>query len=244
MRRRSSNWFALLFCLGALSLTQAPGLVSAAWPQERAAEPERTPEQLLDHDMDKAVARLYRSALKYYDEKAHWKAARELIILLDYYPAFSQADGVLCHLGESMYQMTMYKSAAKMFRFLITKYPHSKYLPQALFGLQRIYYQTEDYSESLKIFSGIAARFPDDDVIDGARYHAGMAYYHQRDYDNTITALNKVRARSEYFDHSLYTVGLAYLKKKWSTRPWPLSASCSACRLSGPSSVKSSITPI
>ncbi len=243
MRRRSLNLLALLFYIGTFSLTNAPGLVSSSWSQEKAAEQERTPEQLLDHDMDKAVARLYRSALKYYDEKAYWKAARELIILLDYYPTFSQADGVLCHLGESMYQMTMYKSAAKMFRFLLTKYPNSKYLPRALFGLQRIYYQTDDYDESLKIFSGIVARFPDDDIIDGARYHAGMAYYHQRDYDNTIAALNKVRARSEYFDHSLYTVGLAYLKKKWSTRPSPHSASCLACRSFGPSSVKSSITP-
>lgn len=234
---------ALLFGIGAFSLTNAPGLSSLCWSQEKTAEQERTPEQLLDHDMDKAASRLYRSALKLYDEKAYWKTARELIILLDYYPAFSQADGVLCHLGESMYEMTMYKSAAKMFRFLLTKYPQSKYLPRALLGLQRIYYQTEDYGESLKIFSGVLARFPDDDIIDGARYHAGMAYYHQRDYDNTITTLNKVRARSEYFDHSLYTVGLSYLKKKWSTRPLPRCASCSPCHLFGPSSVTSSTTP-
>jgi TolA-binding protein len=243
MRRRLSNLLALLVGIGAFSLTSLTGSSSLCRAQEKTPEQERTPEQLLDHDMDKAASRFYRSALKFYDEKAYWKAARELIILLDYYPAFSQADGVLCHLGESMYEMTMYKSAAKMFRFLLTKYPQSKYLPRALFGLQRIYYQTEDYSESLKIFSGVLARFPDDDIIDGARYHAGMAYYHQRDYDNTITTLNKVRARSEYFDHSLYTVGLAYLKKKWSTRPWPRCASCLPCRLFGPNSVTPSTTP-
>ncbi len=234
---------AFLVGIGAFTLTSLTGSSSLCWSQEKAAEQERTPEQLLDHDMDKAAARLYRSALKLYDEKAYWKAARELIILLDYYPAFSQADGVLCHLGESMCEMTMYKSAAKMFRFLLTKYPQSKYLPRALFGLQRIYYQTENYGESLKIFSGILSRFPDDDIIDGARYHAGMAYYHQRDYDNTIATLNKVRARSEYFDHSLYTVGLAYLKKKWSTRPLPRCASCSPCRSFGPNSVTPSTTP-
>jgi len=194
--------------------------------QEQKAERDGIPEQLQDHNMDKAAQRLYRNALKYYDEKANWKAARELIILLDYYPAFSQADGVLHHLGESMYQMAMYKSSAKMFRFLLTKYPQSKYVAQALYGLQRISYQTENYAECLKIFSGIVGKFSDDDIVDGARYYAGMSYYNQRDYDNAITALSKVRSRSEYFDHSLYTVGLAYLKKKWSTRPLPRYANC------------------
>jgi TolA-binding protein len=243
MRRRLSNLLALLVGIGAFSSMSLPGSSSLCWSQEKTAEPERTPEQLLDHDMDKAASRLYRSALKFYDEKAYWKAARELIILLDFYPTFSQADGVLCHLGESMYEMTMYKSSAKMFRFLLTKYPQSKYLPEALLGLQRIYYQTEEYDESLKIFSGILAHFPDDDIIDSARYYAGMAYYHQRDYDNTIATLNKVRARSEYFDHSLYTVGLSYLKKKWSTRPLPRCASCSPCRSFDPSNVMPLTTP-
>jgi TolA-binding protein len=193
---------------------------------EPAAPVDRVPEQLLDSNMDKAAARLYRNALKLYDEKAYWKSARELIILLDYYPAFSQADGVLHHLGESMYQMAMYKSSAKMFRFLLKKYPQSRYLAEALYGLQRISYQTENYGESMKIFSGIAARFGDNDIIDGARYYAGMSYYHQRDYDNAIAALSKVRARSEYFDHSLYTIGLSYLKKKWLIRPLSPCASC------------------
>jgi TolA-binding protein len=197
-----------------------------SWAQDQKVEQDRIPEQLQDRNMDKAASRLYQNALKYYDEKAYWKAARELIILLDYYPAFSQADGVLCHLGESMYQMTMYKSAAKMFRFLLTKYPQSQYVAEALYGLQRISYQTENHVECLKVFSGIVAKFSEDDVIDGVRYYAGMSYYHQRDYDNAIATLSKVRSRSEYFDHSLYTVALAYLKKKWSIRPLPRCANC------------------
>jgi len=197
-----------------------------AWAQEPAPKPNGVPEQLQDRNMDRAALRLYQNALKYYEEKAHWKAAREFIVLLDYYPAFSQADGVLYHLGESMYQMTMYKSAAKMFRFLLTKYPLSGYVAESLYGLQKISYQTENHAECLKIYSGLVAKFGDDDVIDGARYYAGMAFYNQRDYDNAIATLSKVRARSEYFDHSLYTVGLAYLKKKRSTRLLPPCASC------------------
>ncbi|MCG3120008.1 MAG: hypothetical protein ALAOOOJD_02572 [bacterium] len=222
MKKRLTPFSTSLVFLIAFSLTSA----IVGWTQEQKTEPERIPEQLQDRNMDRAAARLYQNALKNYEEKAYWKAARELIILLDYYPAFSQADGVLYHLGESMYQMTMYKSSAKMFRFLLTKYPLSKYAGGALYGLQRISYQTENYAECLKIFSGIVAKFADDEIIDGARYYAGMSYFSQRDYDNSITTLSKVRTRSEYFDHSLYTVGLAYLKKKWSTRRSPRCASC------------------
>ncbi|MDZ7289329.1 MAG: tetratricopeptide repeat protein [candidate division KSB1 bacterium] len=218
MKIKRSNFLVILFCLGVFSFTDTCGWIAPLWSQEKTDQ-DRIPEQLLDQNMDKAALRLYRNALKYYVDKAYWKAARELIILLDYYPAFSQVDGVLYYLGESMYQLTMYKSAAKMFRFLLTKYSHSEYAAQALYGLQRVSYQTQDYTESLRIYSGIVTRFPDDDIMDGAHYHAGMAYYYQRDYDNCIATLSKVRSRSEYFDYGLYTVGLAYLKKKWSTRP-------------------------
>ena len=215
-------FFTLLLSLIFLSLIfSADGQA-----QEEKAEQERIPEQLQDRNMDRAASRLYQNAGKNFDEKAYWKAARELIVLLDYYPAFSQADGVLYHLGESMYQMSMYKSSAKMLRFLLTKHPQSEYVAEALYGLQRIAYQTGNHAECLKFFSGLVAKFGDDDVIDGARYYAGMSYFHQRDYDNTIATLSKVRARSDYFDHSLYTVGLAYLKKKRLTRPSPHYASC------------------
>jgi len=222
MKIRLKQFITLLFCAGLFSLIDSVD----SQAQEPKAEPNHVPEQLQDRNMDKAASRLYQNARKNYDEKAYWKAARELIVLLDYYPAFSQADGVLYHLGESMYEMAMYKSSAKMFRFLLTKYPASDYAAEALYGLQRISYQTENHAECLKIFSGLAAKFSEDDVIDGARHYAGMSYYHQRDYDNSIATLNKVRSRSEYFDHSLYTVGLAYLKKKWSTRLSPRCANC------------------
>ncbi len=211
MKIRLTRFIITWLCIGLLGLVN----VVDAWSQEQ----DGVPELLQDRNMDRAAARLYQNARKNFDEKAYWKAARELIILLDYYPAFSQVDGVLYHLGESMYQMTMYKSSAKMFRFLLTKYPQSEYAAEALYGLQQIAYQTENYDECLKLFSGIAAKFSGDDIIDGARYYAGMSYYSQRDYDNAIAALSKVRARSKYFDHSLYTVGLAYLKKKWLIEP-------------------------
>ena len=175
-----------------------------------------------DRNMEKVALRLYKSSLKFYYERAYWKAARELIILLDYYPAFSQADGVLYHLGECLYSMEMLKSSHKMFRFLVTKFPDSEYLVYGLYGLQRIQYQMESYEESLKIYSAILANYPKSGPIDGIYYFGGMAQFHQNDYDAAIETLGKVSSRSEYFDHSLYTVGLSHLKKKASTRLWQL----------------------
>jgi len=175
--------------------------------------------------MEKVAGRLYKSAIKFYYDRDYWKAARELIILLDYYPAFSQADGVLCHLGECLYSMDMLKSSHKMFRFLVTRFPKSEYVVQGLYGLQRIQYQAQNYAESLKIYKAIINKYPNTDLMDGIYYYGGMAYFHQRDYDNAIATLKGVRTRSEFFDYSLYTVGLAYLKKKVSTRRWRRCAS-------------------
>ena len=169
---------------------------------------------MVDKNMEKVASRLYKGSLKYYQDREFWKAARELIILLDYYPQFSDADGVLAHLGECMYAMEMYKSASKMFRFLLKKYPESQYVAQGLYGLQRIHYQTENHDESIRIYHGILQGYPKTDLLDGINYFGGMAYFHKHDYDNAIASLGKVRSRSEFFDYSLYTVGLSYLKSR------------------------------
>ena len=100
-----------------------------AWAATPAAPTPQDNPRSVDRNMERVAQRLYKSALKFYQDRAYWKAARELIILLDYYPSFSDADGVLCHLGESLYSMDMYKSSHKMFRFLVTKFPQSKLVP-------------------------------------------------------------------------------------------------------------------
>ncbi len=165
-------------------------------------------------DLERVAKRLYRKALKEFEDEEYWKATRDLIIILDFYSTFSEIDGVVFHLGESLYEMDMYKSSNKMFKYLLRQYPSSKYLPRALFGLQRIYYNTNELDESLKYYRGITTRFRDSEILDGAYYYGGMAYFHKDDYTNAIRAIGKVRSRSEYYDYSLYTVGLAFLKKK------------------------------
>lgn len=197
------------------------GFFSSTAAQEKQASETR----VSDRNMEKVAARIYRDALKFYNERAYWKAAREFIILLDYYPSFSQADGVLCNLGECLYSMDMFKSSHKMFRFLVTKFPQSEYVAQGLHGLQRIQYQAENYPESIKVYNAILSTYPGSKVEDGVHYFAGMAYFHEHDYDNTIAVLEKVGSRSEFYDYSLYTIGLSHLKKKASTTPCRLCVS-------------------
>jgi len=179
-----------------------------------------------DREMERAASRLYDGAMKYYKTEAYWKAARELITILDFYPAYSKIDGVLLHLGESLYNMRMYDSASRMFRYLATKYPNSLHLAEALHGLQRVNYQSGDLIESLKIYNGFASRFASEEIIDGAHYFGGMAYFQMQNYDSTVTALAKISIRSKHYDYGLYTTGLALLKKKVSTNRSRSFASC------------------
>lgn len=165
-------------------------------------------------DLEKAAMRLYRSALDNFQSKAYWEATRDLVVLLDYYAGFSEIDGVLYYLGQCLYEMNMLRASDRVFRYLVRNYPQSKWLPNTLFGLQRIYYITQDFDESLKYYIGLSTRYRSSDVIDGAYYYGGMAYFHQKEYDEAIRAFSKIRSRSEYFDYALYTVGLAFLKKK------------------------------
>ena len=188
------------------------GAASLAWPAPGKEAP--AGDRTIDRNMERVAQRIYRSAQQFYFDRAYWKAARELIILLDYYPAFTQADGVLCHLGESLYSMDMFNSSHKMFRFLVTKFPNSEFVAQGLYGLQRIQYQAENYAESLKIYDAIAAKYPGSSLMDGVHYFGGMSYFHRHDYDAAAAALEKIGTRSEYYDYGLYTIGLCHLKKK------------------------------
>ncbi len=188
--------------------------LAGAWANAAVAPTAQDNARGVDRNMERVAQRLYKSALKFYYDRAYWKAARELIILLDYYPSFSDADGVLCHLGESLYSMDMYKSSHKMFRFLVTKFPQSEFVPQGLYGLQRIQYQAENHAESLKIYDALVANYPKSDLMGGIHYFGGMAYFHLHDYDRAAATLSKTGARSEYYDYGLYTLGLAQLKKK------------------------------
>ncbi|RME02150.1 MAG: hypothetical protein D6814_00140 [Calditrichaeota bacterium] len=229
------NWIGSgwIICLFTIAVLQAE--VAVANENFEINAPSNLQPGSQDKDLERAAMRLYKSALRHFESKAYWKATRELIVLLDFYETFSQIDGVLYYLGESLYEMNMYRSSNKVFRYLTNNYPGSEFLPNSLLGLQKIYYNIQDYDESLKFFTGLSTRYHNNKVLDGAYYYGGMAYYHQKKYDEAIKTLSKIRSRSEYFDYALYTVGLAFLKKKISHSPSKRFANSSPCRSSGPS---------
>lgn len=201
-------WMMALFMS---SITPAMGSPQAAESERRHLA---ASDEVKDREMELAATRLYDGALRYYRDGLYWKAARELITILDFYPAFSKIDGVLIHLGEALDNMQMYNSASRMFRYLATKYPESRHLSQALHGLQRASYHAGDFEESLKIYGGLIGRLPDQETMDGAHYYAGQALFQAQNYDSTVVALGKIQPRSRHYDHGLYTTGLALLKKK------------------------------
>ncbi|HHL71466.1 MAG TPA: tetratricopeptide repeat protein [Bacteroidetes bacterium] len=205
------NRLWMIFLAGVLGWVILPPAELNAGSGAETTRPKLSPR---NGDLERVAKRLYRKAIKEFENQEYWKATRDLIIILDFYSTYSEIDGVVFYLGESLYEMDMFKSSTKMYKYLLKQYPSSKYLPKALFGLQRIYYNTNELDESLKYFRGISTRFRDSEVLDGAYYYGGMAYYHKDDFTNAIRAIGKVRSRSEFYDYSLYTVGLAFLKKK------------------------------
>jgi len=221
-------WIAVALLTICLSQNAATASLLAPAGNDAAA----SIDEVQDRELERAASRLYDGALNYYKTEAYWKAARELITILDYYPAYSKIDGVLMHLGESLYNMHMLDSASRMFRYLATKYPNSVYLGEALQGLQRIYYETGDYEESLKIYNTIAGGFAEQEIVDGAHYFGGMAYFQMQNYDSTVAAMARISPRSRHFDFGLYTTGLALLKKKAFPNQSRLFADCSSSRRS------------
>lgn len=218
------KWHRIICCLTigflcTVALPRAAG-VHAATPEAEFSNGEGQ-----DRTLERIAMRLYKSALRSYENEEFWRASRDLIIILDFYPTFSAIDGVLFYLGESLYRMEMYRSGDKIFRYLISRYPASEYVPQALFGLQKIHYNTQNYDESLKFYTGITTRFREREVLDGAYYYGAMAFFHQKQYDDAIRAFKKIRSRSDYFDYGLYTIGLTFLKKKISRNQLKLFAS-------------------
>ncbi|KAA3658791.1 MAG: hypothetical protein DWQ10_10385 [Calditrichaeota bacterium] len=58
-----------------------------------------------DRDMERASVQMFQNAIEMYKEKEFWKAARELIVILDFYSEFSKIDGVVYYIGECLYNM-------------------------------------------------------------------------------------------------------------------------------------------
>lgn len=200
--------FALGLCSATASMAAGPGTLPPA-PAEATATAFSQ-----DRTLERAAGRILKKAIELYNDKAYWHATRDLVVILDFYEKFSKIDEVIYYLGSSLLEMNMHRSADKMFEYLVAKYPRSEFVPNALLGMQQIRYNSHELDNSLQYFIGLTTRYPSHMVMDGAYYYGGMAYFHQKQYDQAIEALQQVSSRSDYYDYSLYTIGLSLLKKK------------------------------
>ena len=172
------------------------------------------PDPVKQKQIERAAEKIYSEAVKLFNDREYWKCMKKLYIIFDFYTEYSKLDEVIYYMGECLYEEDMNNAAQKMFKYIIRKYPESQYLTHSMFGLQKSSYRAGDYKKALTIYYNILKQREKKAVIDAARYFAGQSQFHLKNYDTAIKIFRKVRPSSEYYDGALYTVALAYLKKK------------------------------
>jgi TolA-binding protein len=165
-------------------------------------------------EMQKLASRVYESAVKMYAEGKYWDATQEFIVLIDYYPEFTQIDGVYYYVAEALSQLEMNKPAKQAYKWLILKYPQSKYAPKALLGLEKIAFRENDHNNVLQYYYAILKKYSEDEALTPARYYAGQSLFHLKKWDQSIIIFKRIDEKSEYYDYSLYTIALSMVKKK------------------------------
>ncbi len=177
-----------------------------------------------DYETSEKLARsIYKSAHKEFKKKKYWDAALDLIFILDFYPHFTALDRAVLLLGNSMYEMGIYRGADKMYRYILKSIPKTDLLPQAILGLQKVHYQLGHYQKSLKFYTALESHFPRDKVMDESHYYAGETFYHMKNYSMVESTMQLVGKKSEFYPFALYTSALTDLKKKESGRRSPSS---------------------
>jgi len=157
---------------------------------------------------------LLNQAISFRDKGEYNKAAKELIIITDYYSAFSQIDFVFVELGNLLTDMELYSAASRMFRHVINNYGNSSMAPNVLYGLQRINFLQDKYDRSMEFYTRLEELFPNTDVGSGKYYYAGQNFLALDDPDKAIIAFEKIEKNSEFQAYGLYSKAIAKLKKK------------------------------
>lgn len=184
---------------------------SAELPDQTSS---RRMESALQDDLENASEKLHFEAKRHLKEARYWEAARDLIILLDFYPDYSQIDDAVFILGDCLYEIGIMDGATRIYRYLVKKFIRSPLLPKALLGLQRIEYDTGNYARCIEFYNAIVRGTPEQDVLDVARYYAGQSYYSFKDYPNAIKIIDEMNENSPYYDYAHYTKALALLRMK------------------------------
>lgn len=175
-------------------------------------------ERAADRDLERVADGLLSEAKSYIKSGSYWQAARDLALLLDYYPEFKRTDEVLLLLGGCLYEMELYNAASSTYTYLVKNYFGSPLLAKGVLGLQKTRYKQGRYQESLNLYEALLQAPRPVDVDDEARYYAGQSYYNIKDYPSALEALLNLDPRSDYYSYGLYTVGLSLLKMKRVTK--------------------------
>lgn len=199
----------ILFCAG-LALFWEPLVTgSSCYAQDSDLSETETIEEL-----ETLSGKLYSRARELYDMERYWECARDLIILIDFYPKFSKSDDVFFLLGDCLFQMELYQGASRIFKYLVKRHIRSPQLPYALLWMQKIEYHQHDYEKCLEYFKAISRGNPDDKVLNASRYYTGKSYYALKNYPAAIDILKNINNTSEYYDYALYDVSMSLLRMK------------------------------
>lgn len=165
-------------------------------------------------DLEKASVRLHGEGEDLFAQGRYWECARDLIILIDFFPDYSRIDEVFFMLGESLYEIGLYDGSSKMYKHLVKNHVRSPLLAHALLGLQRIQFDRDDHARCIEFYKAIIRCPGHKDAADAARYYAGRSYFVVKDYPQAIQLLTEISEASPFFDYGFYTAGLALIRMK------------------------------
>lgn len=163
---------------------------------------------------ENAAKKLLKQAQSYQANGELNKAVKELIVITDYYPGYSQIGVVFIVLGDVLTEMELYSAASKIYRHILSTYSTSAAVPFALYGLEKIYYLQEKYNQSLVLYGQLQKEHASAKVGSGKHYYAGESFLALDDFDNAILAFGKIENSSEFKGYALYSSAMAKLKKK------------------------------
>ena len=188
------------------------GLIHLASAQDFS--PPATSQTAVNRDLERAADKLYLEIETTFAAGKYWESARDLIILIDFHPNYTEMDKVVIMLGDCLYEIGCLDGATKMYKHLVKKYIRSSYMSDALLGLQRIEYDGGDFDRCIEFHKAIMRGMPSREVIDGSSYYAGLSYYKFKDYPRAINVLSNISDTSPYYDYGLYYIGLSKLRLK------------------------------
>lgn len=217
-----NSWIILFIIFAIMSSNLGLTSVSFSSPASLQNQPrgpqKKSPEER--RELQKLAERVFQSAKKLFTAGEYWKTTQELIVLIDYYPQFAKIDQVYYYVAESLRELEMSKPAIQTYKWLLLKSPQSNFTPHALLGLQKVAFQKKEYKKSYNYYYTILKKYSESSVLNAARYYAGQSLYYLKKWDQAILLLKRINKKSDYFDHALYTISLAMLKKKEFTRRW------------------------